>query len=236
MQKGVSIIGAVFTLLILAIFGSAIVSLTSTEHSVRRLQIEKEQAFYEVQAGLEYAVREIYNGGYPVVSNKGLGRGIFSVSIDAPNHIVYATGVSGDVTKTHQITYNNLAGDCLNVNNDQVTVVGPNKTDMKALTLKKLCNNAVSIDKLQFVWSPDNNEKVTQVKIENNLLYNSPSGAASGEIIDIPDYAISGGVAHQINLIKFTNNMLNKQFTITLYLTDTSYKTLQFVILPPNQN
>ncbi len=236
MQRGVSLIGAVFTLLILAVFGSAIVSLTATEQDVRRRQIEKEQAFYEVQAGLEYAVREIYNGGYPVVSNKAIGRGSFTNTIDAPNHIVYATGVSGDVTKTHQITYNNLGGDCLNVNNDQVTVVGPNKTDMKALTLKKLCNNAITIDKFQFVWLPNNGEKVTQIKVENNIVYNSPSGAASGEVIDIPDYTISGGVAHQINLIQFTNNMLNKQFTMTVYLSDTSYKSNQFVILPPDQN
>lgn len=235
-DKGVSILGAVLTLFILAIFGAAIVSLTSTEQEIRRRHIEKEQAFYEAMAGLEYAVREVVNGGYPVVTNKVLGRGSFTTTIDPSQHIVRSTGTSGDVTKSYQITMNNLGGDCLNINNDQMTVVGPNKTDMKANTIKKLCNNALTIDKFQFTWSPNNGEKVTLIKVENNTVFNNVAGAGSGEVIDIPDYTITGGVAHQINLIQFTNNMLNKQFTMTIYLSDTSYKSLQFVILPPNQN
>src|SRR3989338_1190352 len=180
MQKGVSIIGAVFALLVLAVFGGAIVALVATEQESRRLQLEKEQAFYEAQAGLEYAVREIVKGGYPVVTGKTLGRGSFTTTIDYPNHLIFSTGTSGDVSKTHQITNNQMGGDCLGINNDQATLVGPGKTDLKAITLKKNCNDAITIDKFKFEWSPNNGEKVIKIVVENNTLYDDPIGTPSG--------------------------------------------------------
>jgi len=235
-QRGISIIGAVFTLLILAIFGGTLVSLVAVDQEHRRLQIEKGQAFYEVQAGLEYALYEIKNGGFPVVSNKPFEDGTFTVNVNYPNHLIFVTGYVGDVSKTHQITYNQMGGDCLGVNNNQATLVGPNKTDLKAITLKKNCNNAITIDKMQLIWAPDNSEKVTKIEIKNVEVYNEISGSGSGEIIDIADYMLDGGSAEQISLIQFTSNMLNKDLTIVFYLSDTSYKTTQFKILPPNQN
>jgi hypothetical protein len=234
-ERGISILGAVFTLLILMIFGAALVAIVSTDHENRRKQIEKEQTFYEIQAGFEYALKEIKDGGYPVKTNMPLGTGSFTISIDYPNHIIYATGTVGDMGHTSQITFTQMGGDCLSVNNDQVTLTGPDKTDMKGLTLKKVCNNAITIDKLLFTWSPNSGEKVKKIKIENNTVYNNPVGTPSGQIIDIPDYTLSGSVAHQINLIEFSSNMLNKDFTMTVYLSDTTYKVLHFVILPPNK-
>lgn len=235
-NRGISIVGAVFTLLILAIFGVSILSIVSTDQEMRMRQIEKEQAFYDVQAGLEYALREINYGGYPIVANKSLGRGAFTTTIDPTQHIVTSTGVSGGVTKTHQITYSTLGGDCLTINNDQVVLVGPGKTDLKALTLKKDCLSAITIDKMQLVWSPNNGEKVTKIEISNTTVYDNPGGSPSGGIIDISDYMLSGPNAEQISLIRFTSNMLNKDLTITFYLRDTSSRSIAFTILPPNQN
>jgi hypothetical protein len=234
-EKGISLLGAVFTLLILAIFGAAIVVLVSTDQQTRRIHLEKEMAFYESQAGLEYAMREIKYGGYPIVTNKPLYRGSFTTAINYAQHLIFSTGTVGDLNQTHQITMNQMGGDCININNDQATVVGPNKTDIKAITLKKTCNYLITVDKIQLSWDPDGNERVTQIKIENTKVYDDPIGAPSGQVIDIPDYTLSNGNAHQINLLQFTNNMLNKTLTITLYLTDTSYKTLIHHILPPNQ-
>jgi len=235
-EKGVSIVGAVFTLLVLAIFGAAIVALVSTDHETRRLHLEREQALYESLAGLEYAVREIKYGGYPIVSNKALYRGSFTTATDYSQHLIYSTGTVGDLGQTHQITFNQMGGDCLQINNDQATVVGPNKTDIKAITLKKTCNYAITIDKIQLSWDPDNGERFNQIKIDNTFVYNDPSGALSGQTIDIPDLTLNNGNAHQVNLIQFNSNMLNKTLTLVFYMTDTSYKVLLHHILPPNQN
>jgi len=235
MQRGVSIIGAVFTLLILLIFGAALVAIVSTDQASRMIQIKKEQAFYEMQAGFEYAVKGVIDGGYPVVTNMPLGTGVFTTSIDYPNHLIYSTGTVGDVSQRRQISFNQMGGDCLDTNNDQVTVTGPDKTEMRGLTLTKDCNNAITIDRLLFSWTPDRGERVTKVVIKNNIVYTDAVGTPSGQIIDIPDYMISGGVAHQVNLIEFTSNMLNKDFTMILYMSDSSYKSLNFEILPPNR-
>lgn len=234
-NKGVSILGAVITLVVLGIFGAAIVALVSTEQESRRLLLEKEQAFYAVQAGLEYAIREIVNGGNPVATNKQIGRGTFTNVINYAQHSIAVTGRSGEVSKTHTIDFNQFGGDCLGVNNDQVTVVGPNKTDMKANTLRKNCNNAITIDKFQFTWGPDNGEKITRIELENNTVYNDANGSPSGAVIDIADYTLSGGTAHQLNLVRFTDNMLNKSFSWVITLSDGSYNVKSFVILPPNQ-
>lgn len=234
-NKGVSVLGAVIVLVVLGIFGAAIVALVSTEQESRRLLLEKEQAFYAVQAGLEYAIREIKNGGNPVVTNKQIGRGTFTNVTNFAQHSITVTGRTGEVARTHTIDFNQFGGDCLGVNNDQVTVVGPNKTDMKANTLRKNCNNAITVDKFQFTWDPDNGEKITRIELENNTVYSDANGSPSGAVIDITDYVIDGGQAHQLNLVRFTGNMLNKSFVMTVFLNDGSYVTMSFVILPPNQ-
>ncbi len=235
-NKGISIIGAVFTLLIMAIFGTAIVSLVSSSHEIRRRQVQKEQAFYASQAGLEYAIKEINDGGYPIATNKQIGRGQFTTAVDFNTHTITSTGASGDVSKVHYITYSTMGGDCLDVNNEQATLVGPGKTDMKAITLKKNCLDAITVDKMQISWAPDNNIKVTKIIIKNNTVYEDVTGAGSGDLIDIIDYSMATGQAHQISLIEFTGNMLNKDLVITFFLSDTTYKTISFKILPPNQS
>ena len=232
-KKGISIIGAVFTLLVLGIFGAAIVSLVSTDQEMRSRHIGKEQAFYEVQAGLEYAIREINNGGYPVVTNKVLGRGNFTTSVDYPNHIVSSTGTSGSAAKMHQITYSTMGGDCMETNNDTATLTGPGRTELRGITLKKNCLNAITIDKIQISWTPNNGERVTKIEISNTAVYDRPAGAPSGETIDITDYVLSGNGAVQMNLVQFTSDMSGKNLTTTFYMSDTSYKVMTLTILPP---
>lgn len=234
-MRGISIIGAVFTLLILGIFGAAIVSLVSTDQEMRSRHIGKEQAFYEVQAGFEYAIREINNGGYPVVTNKVLGRGNFTTTIDYPNHFIYSAGSSGAATKTHQITYSTMGGDCLETNNDLATITGPGRTELRGITLKKNCLNAITIDKIQISWTPDNGERVTRIEISNTPVYDRPAGAPSGEIIDITDYIFSGSGAVQMNLVQFTSDISGKNLTMTFYMSDTSYKVMNLTVLPPGR-
>lgn len=229
MQKGISIIGAVFTLLILSIFGAAIVSLMINEHRSRGMQIEKEQAFYETQAGFEYAIREINQGGYPVVTNLAFGRGTFSTTIDYPNHLIFVTGRSGDISKTHQITYTPMMGDCLTINTAAVAVNGPSRTDMQGLTIQKTCLTAISLDKLQLTWTPNNNEKITKVTIGGTVVYNSITGIGSGGIIDLADVKLTSGSTVAIDLIQFSGSMADKSLApFAISMTDTSYKTTTF--------
>jgi len=231
-QRGISIIGAVFTLLILAIFGAAMTVVVGTEQEHRRLQLEKSQAFYQTQAGLEYAIWEIVNGGHPIVSNRTIGRGDFTVGVDYLNHRITVNGASGDVTKTHSITYNPMGGDCLSVDKSAAVLSGPSRTDLNGLTLRKVCNNAVTIEQVRIVWDPNNNEKVRRITINNLDVYDNISGASSGELIDIADHKLTASTSQPINLVQFSSSMLNKAITIVFYLSDSSYRNTQFTVLP----
>lgn len=225
MERGISIIGAVFTLLVLAIFGAAIVALVTADSESRFRQTGKEQAFYEVQAGLEYAVHEINNGGYPVVTNKALGRGSFSNTVDFANHYVFSTGTSGEISKTHQITVNPMGGDCITVDPSGETLSGPSKTDLSGITITKTCLNAVTIDRMMMSWTPNGSERITKVTLDGVEVYDNVTGMASGGSIDLTDYSISNSSTHYLTLVQFTGNMLGKQLRMTLYPSDTSYKT-----------
>ncbi|MBI2092688.1 MAG: hypothetical protein HYY43_00070 [Deltaproteobacteria bacterium] len=231
MQRGISIIGAVFTLLILGIFGAAMVSIVTTDQEVRRRQVEKEQAFYEVQAGLEYATREIKKGGYPIVTNKQLAKGAFTTTIDYPTHVIFSTGTAGDVSKTHQITNNQMGADCITITYDSASLAPPAYTDLRGIMLRKMCNDAVTIDKIQLTWVADGGEKVTRIEIESNAVYDNLAGSISGGIVDIADYSLTSVDYYQINLIRFTGNVSNKQLTMVLYMTDSSYKAVTFNML-----
>ena len=229
-DKGISIIGAVFTLLVLAVFGAAIVVLVSADSEMRFRELEKEQAFYEVQAGLEYAVHEITNGGYPLQTNKALGRGTFTTTVDFPNHYVYATGTSGITSNTHRITVNPMEGDCLFINPNSESLGGPGRTDLSGIILQKTCLNSINVDKIQLTWSPNGGQKITNLTIYNVVLYNNATGSGSGVVIDSIDRSISDGTNHTINLIRFTGDMRNKQINMVVFLTDSSYKTSTFTI------
>lgn len=228
-------VAATLTLIILGIFGSAIVALVAAEHESRVGQMSMERAFYGVQAGLEYAIREINQGGHPEVTDKSFGYGTFTVDVNygGGNRQIIATGKVGTAQKTHQITYNSFGADCLGVNNDTATLTGPGKTDLKAITLKRNCNDAITIDKIRISWDPESGERVTKIKIKNDLVWEDPFGVPSDTTIDIADVVLTGSVAHQVNLIEFTSGMLGKALTTTYIMSDTSIHSETFTILPP---
>lgn len=228
-MKGVSIIGAVFTLLILSVFGAAIVALVSTDHEIRRLHIFKEQTFYEIQAGFEYAIREINNGGYPVVT-KTLGIGSFTNTIDYSQHAITTTAVTGDVTHANSITYSPMGGDCLNINTSFVSTEGLGGTDLVGISFTKTCLDAITLDKMVFTWSPNGGERITRIEIDSTAVYNDMSGATSGLTIDIADFTIADANPHRMNLVRFTSDTRGKQMTLLVYLSDTSYKSVNFTV------
>lgn len=238
-QRGVSLIGAILVLIILGIFGALIVTLVSTEQSVRISQLSRNWAFYNVQAGLEYALKEIDSGGYPEVTNKAFGQGTFTVNVnysEAGDDTIIVTGNVGIFEQQHQIEYDSFGADCLSVNKEVATLTGPGKTQLKGMTLRRDCNQAITIDKLIISWVADGGERLTLVNIKNNVVWQDPVGVPSGTLIDINDVSLAGSVAHQVHMIEFDSNMLHKTLTIQFIMSDTSSSTISFELLPPNQN
>lgn len=253
-QRGISIIGAIFALIILGIFGAAIVALMSAEQEFRAGQLSQDWAFYNVQAGLEYAIREVDQGGFEtatieidqdrcrLVLNKPFGRGSFTVGIDyvegdndcsglggVTSDCIVVSSAVGTVQKLHMITHFPFAADCLDVNIEDVTLGGINNTDVEEIKLRKVCNEAVTIDKMQISWEPHDGERVALIKIQGNPpAWESIDGVPSGTIIDIEDIRLTGLGVSPINVIRFTSDMSDKTLTLRYIMTDCSMETVSF--------
>lgn len=222
-KKGVSIIGTIFTLIVLGVLGSALVAIVATDQESRMKSIFRERAFYSVQTGFEWALREIKEGGYPIVSAKPIGEGKFTVTIDpAPRRITVA-GTSGTAVKTYSITTNLLGKDCLQINTAGATVGGATFNQLLGLSMTKNCLNAVSAEGLTLTWSPDSAEKMRRVRIGGIDVYNDLNGVSSGQKADITDVKVSGSAV--IDVIEFSSSIVGKTMNLKVTCTDSSEVT-----------
>jgi Tfp pilus assembly protein PilX len=58
-QQGVSLVGAIFILVILAAIGVAMVTLSSTTTSTSALNVEQKRAYYAAKSGMEWAIKQV---------------------------------------------------------------------------------------------------------------------------------------------------------------------------------
>lgn len=219
-ERGISIIGTVFTLIILGVMGAALVGLVATDQESRMRVLRREYAFYAVQAGLEYALREIREGGYPIVTDKTFGAASLTTTIDTPNRRITARGVAGSNVKTHSITTAQLAKDCMTVNMSGAALGGVGGNQIQNVILTQACLNAVTIDKMSVSWTPDIGEKVKEIVIGGVEVYEDINGLGSGQQIDITDYKLTGSAV--INRITFSSGMAGKNVVIWFTFTDSS--------------
>jgi Tfp pilus assembly protein PilX len=222
-DKGFSIIGTLFTLIVLGVLGAALVALVSMEQESRMRSIHRERMFYAVQAGFEFALREIKEGGYPIVSNKPLGDASFTTAIDASQRKITATGVSSASQRIHSITTDHLAKDCATINLNGATVGGPNQDVLQNVTITKTCLNAINIDMLKLSWTPNNGERVREVQIGGVQVYSDANGTPSGEYTNISDTRTTGTAT--INSITFSSPINGKTMNLTCKFTDSSEVT-----------
>lgn len=222
-DRGVSIIGTLFTLIILGVMGAALVSLVATDQESRMKLIHRERAFYAMQAGLEWALREIKEGGYPVQTFKSLGtNATFTVAITPATRTITSQGASGPVVNTHSITTSQLGSDCLTIDVRHAAAGGAGNNELRGVTVTKTCLNAVSIDALTLSWSPNAAERVRAVSIGGVEVYNDATGTLSGTSTNITDKKITVSSDVAIDYIRLSASVVGKTFNLTLGLTDTS--------------
>ena len=229
-NRGISIVGTVFTLIILGVLGASLVALVSMDQDSRMRSIHREYVFYSIQAAFEFALREINEGGYPIVTNKQFDDATFTVTIDPSPRKITAVANMGDHMRTYSITTDELGMDCLNVNMVGATVGGASNDELQNIVLTQTCLNAVTIESLVFSWSPDLGETVKTVTIDSNDVYDDISGTESGDSINITDTSVVG--TSTINTVKFSSGISGKDISVTLRFTDSSTKKSSTVTLP----
>lgn len=217
-ERGISIVGTVFTLLVLGIMGSALVAFVATEQESRMRSIHREKCFYAVQACFEYALREIKTGGYPLTTSEALGDATFTDTISCADRKITCTGDSSDSSRIHSITTTQLPKDCIDINSAAVIVGGMTSDEVQNIVLTKTCLDAVRIEGVTVSWTPDMGERVERINIAGVDVYDDLSGTDSGDSIDITDVVVSA--SSTINAIEFSAGIGGKDMTLTLTLSD----------------
>ncbi len=219
-RRGVSIVGTLFTLIILGVLGAALVSLVSMEQESRVRSIRREYAFYAVQAGLEYALREIKEGGYPIVTSKAIGNANFTTSITPAERKITVLGSAHENSKTHSITTSELASDCASINTSAVSVGGVSLDKIQNISVSKTCLNAVNVQSMRLTWSPDIGEKIMEIRAAGQVIYSDINGVASGGTVDVQDTKFTSSMT--IDYIDFSSSVSGKSVTLQLNFTDSS--------------
>lgn len=225
-SKGVSIIGTLFTLIILGVLGAALVSLVSMEQESRMRSIRREYSFYAIQSGFEYALREIKEGGYPIVSAKVIGNANFTSTINPTEKKITVVGRSLENFKTHSITTSQLASDCVNINTSAVSVGGSSSDRIQNITVTKTCLNAVNVQSIRVSLAPDIGEKVMEVRVSGNVVYSDMNGVPSGGTVDIQDTKFPTSITFEY--IDFNTSISGKSVTLQLNFTDSSSSSKTF--------
>lgn len=221
-NRGISIIGTIFTLIILGVMGASLVALVAGDQESRMKSILRERAFYAVQAGFEYALREIKEGGYPVVGNKVFGDSLITTTIDPSDRKIQVTGAAGEALRFHSITTDKLAADCIEIETAGASAGGMGGNILQGVSVSRNCLNAVRIDKITAEWVPNLGERITRISVGGTESYNDPQGVGSEVPADILDYRITGSAT--IDAIEFSSSIAGKQITLTLTFTDSSAK------------
>lgn len=225
-KNGISTLAALFTLLSMVAMGTVIAYLVAAGEESRANHLLSSQAFYVTQAGIEYGVRKIYEGSSPVVASPGVSFGKGSFTISQSGRTVTVTGTVGNAVRIHKVDSPTEA-DCTKIDTSNVNL-GANDTKVQQITFRKICLTQVTIDKMQYSWTPDNGERLTEIKIENLTVYDNPAGAPSGTLLDIANYVVTTSSNNVINWIKFTGDMEDKTMTLTWTFGDSSTKTETF--------
>lgn len=230
-EHGVSIVAAILSLLILSMLGSVVVTVVATNHEYRARHTAKQVAFYAMQTGFEYVLREMDQGGYPVVTGKSFSNGTFTTEVIQATKNIVVTANVGNTKKKYQMQVTSLAADCLEVNGSGAYAYyyGGNK-QVKGIMVRRSCPNfphAITIDKMTVSWTPNAGELLKAVSIGGVTVIDAGAGSGwnSGTLLNINDYKFSDTSFDELvlTLNYFTGS---KTFTITFVMNDGTTKTV----------
>ncbi|TSA10253.1 MAG: hypothetical protein D4R73_05490, partial [Deltaproteobacteria bacterium] len=118
-QKGISIILVLMAMLVLAVIGTIIFSVTATETEISAQNVLSTQALYVAESGVQYALAQMRTNfeTFTGVTDKPVGHGKFSVSVYttdengtallASRRRIKSTGVVGDTKRVIQVMLSN---------------------------------------------------------------------------------------------------------------------------------
>lgn len=225
-NRGVSSIAAALTLLVLAALGAVLTYLVAAGSVGRMHHVSQEQALYVTQAGIEWAVKRVYDQQSEIAAPPGISFAGGAFTVERDGRTLTITGTVGDAVRAHSVDSPTEA-DCTEIDTSNVNL-GANDTRIQQIQFRKICLTTTTIVQWQLSWTPDNGERLTEIRVENLTLYTNPLGATSGTLLETTDYVMTNPNTNVINRIQFDSNMENKEVTLSFIMADTSVKTVTF--------
>lgn len=226
-KKGVSSIAAALTLLLLAALGGVITYLVAAGAVGRANHVSSMQALYVTQAGIEYAIKRIYDEQDEIVLPPGIVFGEGSFTVSRSGRTLTITGTVGDAVRVHSVDSPTEA-DCTIINTSNVGLTNQNQR-ITQVDFQKICLTTTTVRQMQLSWVTDNGERMSEIKINNEIVYTNPTGALSGTLLDTTDYVMTTGNNNVINWFQFDASMAAKTVTFSLIMGDDSIRTAVFV-------
>lgn len=225
-QNGVSSIAAALTLLILAAFGGVLTYMVAAGSVGRMNHVSQLQALYVTQAGIEWAVKRVYDQQNEIVDPPGISFANGTFTVARSGRTLTVTGTVGNAVRAHRVDSPTEA-DCTDIDTSNVNL-GANDTRIQQIQFRKICLTTTTIVQMQLSWLPNNGERLTEIRIESTTVYTNPAGATSGTLLETADYVMTGPNTNVINRIQFNADMEDKDVTLSFIMADSSVKTVTF--------
>lgn len=245
-HQGFGILGAVIMMTVLSLLSGAVIHAIASSQVAQVNHLVREQAFYNVQAGIEYALKQIDDGVDPDGMQKTFAGGTFSIAYNATTGAATVSanksGYYASASPTYSVQLPSLSNeaDCLTVNVAGAYLNGAS-TRLQGITLQNTCANVTNIDSMSVSWTPSGSEKTQIIRIQSSNVFSSSAGVVSGALVDVRQnntttwWPISANTTHNLSYIDFNTSVLLKNFTLHFVMKDGSTKDAFVQFLANNQ-
>lgn len=225
-NSGISTLAAALTLLILAAFGAVLTYLVAAGSVGRMNHVSQLQALYVVQAGIEYAVKRVYDQQNEIVNPPGISftNGTFTVA--RAGRTLTITGTVGEAVRVHRVDSPTEA-DCILIDTSNINLTHSGER-ITQVNFRKICLATITIAQMQLSWLPNNGERLNEIRIESQTVYTNPLGAPSGTLLETVDYSMTNPNNNVINWFEFDSDMEDKNVTLSFIMGDGTTKTVTF--------
>lgn len=243
-RTGFSILGVVVGIALLSAMAASLLVMVGGNQQTRIQQITTDQSFYSSQAGLELALGLLKNDrpqlGIAMTRQIQLGTGnVVNISTSLVEAKVRISTTVGNSTTVLQITNSGPQSNCLTVGfaAAYLELTANALKDLKGLTVQTNCvgpgPGPIRLDKMTVSWIPTAPARqLNGVRINGVDLYN---GAADTGIQFEVDHVIPDGATHAVDFIRFSAEMLGRDYTIVWMLEDGTTKSTTVDLFADNQ-
>lgn len=235
-MKGFSVLGAIMAVAVAGVLALTIPVMVGQNQDLRTTHLQSMQAFYSDRAGLEFAQRQIRQGGNPETIPARSFAGAAWSFMRASSQVQSSTTI-GSAATTLLMTDPNPPGsgdeaDYLSVDISSASISAGK--DLKNVTLQKNAEtpSSITISSMQISWTGSSGSGVTQIRIGNTNYYsgNASAGPSGTTFTLSPSYTLSDTSVYNISRIRWDSISTPTTITIKFNLSDASSKTVNIVL------